>query len=39
MPILHFLHWFDPAPSPLDIVKKCKIGTMGHAQKMMLQQK
>ena len=34
-----FLHWFDPAPSPFDIVKKCKIGTMGHPQKMMMQQK
>ena len=21
MPILHFLHWFDPAPSPFDIVQ------------------
>ena len=36
---LHFLLGFDPAPSPFDIVKKCMIGTVGHPQKMMMQQK
>ena len=36
---LHFLLGFDPAPSPFDIVKKCMIGTVGHPQQMMMQQK
>ena len=34
-----FLHGFDPAPSPFDIVKKCNIGTVGHPLQMIMQQK